>query len=55
MNFISKLKNILPFLIKDDGIVVKFYSILVFVHPFYGLSVCEGDWVEVQKAVNEKN
>ena len=55
MNCIFKLKNILRFLVKDGYIsVVKFYSILVFLRPFVGLSVCERDWVEVQKALNEK-
>ena len=34
VNFISKLKKILHFLVKDGCIVVKFYSILVYVNPF---------------------
>ena len=49
MNFISKLKKYYIFLIVKDGYIVsvmKFY--------FKELSICEGDWVEVQKTVNEK-
>ena len=42
LNFFFKLKKklILSFLFKNGCILVKFYSILVYVRPFLQLSVC---------------
>ena len=50
---ISRIKATLGIFSTKGEKSSEFY-LLVYVHSFYGLSVCEGDWVKAQKAVNEK-
>ena len=50
VNFISKLNIVFSYQGCLCIVSCEILFDLVYMHPFWGLSVCEGDWVKVSKS-----